>query len=147
MKLILILFTCVTIISSPNSDDSGTCTGSANCTACSTCEYCKYCNGGGGSCGVCSMGSKNHGYDVFPTHKKSNNSPSSIPKTNISPNSIFSVSATTLNLRTGAGTNYSIISELHYGDLVKVIETSGNWRKVIVLTTLETGYVHGTYIK
>ncbi len=93
------------------------------------------------------MGSKNHGYDVFPTHKKSNNSPSSIPKTNISPNSIFSVSATTLNLRTGAGTNYSIISELHYGDLVKVIETSGNWRKVIVLTTLETGYVHGTYIK
>lgn len=146
MKLILILFTCITLIYSPNSNESGTCTGSANCTACSTCEYCKYCNSGG-TCGVCSIGTKNHGYDVIPTYKKPNNSPSTIPKSKISPNSIFTVSATTLNLRTGAGTNYSIISVLHYGDLVKVVEIYGNWRKIIVVATLETGYVYGAYLK
>lgn len=32
---------------------SGTCTGSANCTACTNCNYCGYCSNGG-SCGVCS---------------------------------------------------------------------------------------------
>ncbi len=32
---------------------SGTCSGTASCTACKNCRYCKHCSKLGGSCGVC----------------------------------------------------------------------------------------------
>jgi uncharacterized protein YgiM (DUF1202 family) len=40
------------------------------------------------------------------------------------------VTAKKLNIRTGAGENYSVIGELQKGDVVKVVETKGDWKAI-----------------
>ncbi|MCI6738418.1 MAG: SH3 domain-containing protein [Intestinibacter sp.] len=54
------------------------------------------------------------------------------------------VNCSSLNLRSGAGTNYSIIKTLSKGTQVTVLSTSGNWSKVSVNST--TGYVYSSYL-
>lgn len=51
-----------------------------------------------------------------------------------------------LNVRTGAGTSYSISGWLNSGDYVVVISSSGTWKK-IVYSGSSVGYVNGAYLK
>ena len=54
------------------------------------------------------------------------------------------VTASSLNFRTGASTSYSIINVLMNGQKVEYISTSGSWLKVKYNGV--TGYVHGDYV-
>ena len=51
---------------------------------------------------------------------------------------------TYLNLRTGPGTDYTVIGRLLNGAEVKVLEESSGWYKVVV--SEQTGYVYGKYL-
>lgn len=52
---------------------------------------------------------------------------------------------TYLNLRTGPGTDYTVIGHLLNGAEVKVLEESNGWYKVVVPE--QTGYVYGKYLE
>ena len=52
---------------------------------------------------------------------------------------------TYLNLRTGPGTDYTVIGHLLNGTSVEVLEESGGWYKVVVPE--QTGYVCGKYLE
>lgn len=56
------------------------------------------------------------------------------------------VSATKLNVRQGPGTSYSIIHRLWSGNVVKVIDESNGWYKIL-LSDGRTGWVSGNYLK
>ena len=51
---------------------------------------------------------------------------------------------TYLNLRTGPGTDYTVIGRLRNGAEAKVLEESNGWYKVVVPE--QTGYVYGKYL-
>ena len=55
------------------------------------------------------------------------------------------VTASSLNFRTGPSTSYSIINVLMNGQKVEYISTSGSWLKVKYNGV--TGYVHGDYVR
>ena len=57
--------------------------------------------------------------------------------------------ADVLNVRTGAGRNYSIMGTVSYGTRVTIVATSGEWYKVNckVSGNLRSGYVHKDYVK
>jgi len=60
--------------------------------------------------------------------------------------SSYSASATaSLNVRTGPGTEYSVINWLTNGQNVVVLSSSGDWRKVLFNGT-SIGYVSGKYL-
>lgn len=59
-------------------------------------------------------------------------------------NSVKYVNCSSLNLRSGAGTNYSIIKVLYKGTNVTVLSNSNNWSKVSVNGTI--GYVSSAYL-
>ncbi|HHV71954.1 MAG TPA: SH3 domain-containing protein [Clostridia bacterium] len=56
------------------------------------------------------------------------------------------VTATSLNVRSGPGTNYSIVGGLSKGNVVTVLATSGDWLKIKTAQGLE-GYVAGQYLQ
>lgn len=59
---------------------------------------------------------------------------------------IATVTASALNVRSGAGTNYSVISKAYKGNNVKILEVASNgWNKV-QLTSGVTGWVSGDYL-
>lgn len=51
----------------------------------------------------------------------------------------------TLNVRSGPGTNYSVVNWLSNGQQVVVLSSSGNWRKVLYNGT-KVGYASGSYL-
>jgi uncharacterized protein YgiM (DUF1202 family) len=56
------------------------------------------------------------------------------------------VTASALNVRTGPGTNYTIITSVPQGTVVEIIDVRGNWYKVNVGSN--TGaFVHSSYVK
>ncbi len=55
------------------------------------------------------------------------------------------VNTDVLNVRSGAGTNHSVIGKLHKGNTVEIIQTSGGWYKV-KLSNGQTGWASGSYI-
>lgn len=55
------------------------------------------------------------------------------------------VTADSLNVRSGAGTNYKVITTVKKGTVLQKLGTSGNWVKVKV--NGKTGYVSGKYVK
>ncbi|NLJ40082.1 MAG: SH3 domain-containing protein, partial [Clostridiales bacterium] len=55
------------------------------------------------------------------------------------------VTASTLNVRNGAGTGNKIIGSLAKGKQVDIIEKKGSWYKIKYGSG--TGYVHGDYLK
>ena len=55
------------------------------------------------------------------------------------------VTASALNIRSGAGTNYSVITKAYRGDKVEILETSGGWNKV-KLSNGKVGWASGQYI-
>lgn len=69
---------------------------------------------------------------------------SAVSTTEASNNSLKYVNCSSLNLRNGAGTNYSIIKVLYKGTNVTVLSSSNNWSKVSVNGTI--GYVSSTYL-
>ena len=69
---------------------------------------------------------------------------SAVSTTEASNNSLKYVNCSSLNLRSGAGTNYSIIKVLYKGTNVTVLSSSNNWSKVSVNGTI--GYVSSTYL-
>lgn len=60
-------------------------------------------------------------------------------------NTKYTVTATSLNVRSGAGTKYSILGKLKKGNQIVVKSTSGNWAKFTYNN--KTAYVHKDYIK
>ncbi|MGL5693738.1 MAG: SH3 domain-containing protein [Peptostreptococcaceae bacterium] len=66
---------------------------------------------------------------------------------NETPESIKSgtVNTSTLNVRSGAGTSYSIIDKVHKGDKVDVLSSSSGWYKV-KLSNGKTGWCSSEYI-
>ena len=69
---------------------------------------------------------------------------SAVSTTEASNNSLKYVNCSSLNLRSGAGTNYSIIKVLYKGTNVTVLSSSNGWSKVSVNGTI--GYVSSTYL-
>ena len=55
------------------------------------------------------------------------------------------VNTSALNVRQGAGTNYSIIGKLYKGDVVNILSSSNGWYK-IELSNGSTGWVSSQYI-
>ena len=58
---------------------------------------------------------------------------------------ITKVTTANLNMRTGAGTNYSIITTIPNGQTVTVLSSSSGWHKVTYSN--KTGYVSSEYLK
>ena len=56
------------------------------------------------------------------------------------------VTATSLNVRSGAGTSYSVITKLSKGTVVDVIESASNGWKKIKTSNGTTGWVSGDYL-
>ena len=56
------------------------------------------------------------------------------------------VNATSLNVRSGAGTSYSVITKLSKGTVVDVIESASNGWKKIKTSNGTTGWVSGDYL-
>lgn len=56
------------------------------------------------------------------------------------------VNATSLNVRSGAGTSYSVITKLSKGTVVDVIESASNGWKKIKTSSGTTGWVSGEYL-
>lgn len=55
------------------------------------------------------------------------------------------ISSGVLNVRSGAGTSYSVVSRLSKGERVLVLSESGTWSKILYHGT-KTGYVSSTYL-
>ena len=71
-------------------------------------------------------------------------SSTSTGSSNVTTANIKVVTAHSLTLRKGAGTNYEAIGYLQKGTKVNVLSTSGQWSKVSVNN--KTGYVHSSYL-
>ena len=56
-----------------------------------------------------------------------------------------STKSTSLNVRSGAGTNYSVKDTIPKGDIVIILSTSGGWSKILYDGT-KTGYVSSQYL-
>ncbi len=54
-------------------------------------------------------------------------------------------SSTALNVRSGAGTSYSVIDTVEKGDIVIILTSSGNWSKILY-DGIKTGYVNSAYL-
>ena len=50
-----------------------------------------------------------------------------------------------LNVRSGPSTSYTVIEKFEKGQAVEVVDSKGEWRKVVSGST--TGYVHGDFLK
>lgn len=55
-------------------------------------------------------------------------------------------SATSLNVRYGAGTNYAIKDSIQRGDIVVILSTANDWSKILY-DGVKTGYVSNRYLK
>ena len=54
----------------------------------------------------------------------------------------YIVTAGTLNVRSGPGSNYGVLSELRRGTRISVLDTSGSWAKIS-----DDGWVHSGYLR
>ena len=65
-------------------------------------------------------------------------------KQNESSTSKATITATSLNVRSGASTSYSIVGSLKKGDEVEILSSSNGWHK-IQYGDNKTGWIHGNY--
>ena len=93
------------------------------------------------------LDSSNDWYKVKLSNGKIGWSSSQYIETNHSANSQNNgtVNTSALNVRQGAGTNYSIIGKLYKGDVVNILSSSNGWYK-IELSNGSTGWVSSQYI-
>ncbi len=61
------------------------------------------------------------------------------------PGSYAACASTNLNVRSGPGTSYDVISWLNNGQYVVVLSTSGEWKRILFSGT-RTGYVKASYL-
>lgn len=134
----LILLTLFTFMYATTLQAQGRkCIGASPCSACTTCTGCKYCHEQGGTCGVCRSSSST-------SYKKSNNYSYKIEYTK---NTTITVKATTVNLRSGPGTDYPIIIALDkYAKLEVIKTTSEDWVFVMDPVSGKYGYVYREYV-
>lgn len=57
-----------------------------------------------------------------------------------------STQSTSLNVRSGAGTNYAVKDSLSKGDIVIILSASGSWSRILY-DGVKTGYVSTQYLK
>ena len=57
------------------------------------------------------------------------------------------ITANSVNLRSGPGTNYSKVDKLQKMDDVTILEKSGDWYKVTAIAIKKTGYVYASFVK
>ena len=92
-------------------------------------------------------GQKGYVYGEYVTlvngSSSSNQSGSTTNTNNIG--KIATVKASALNIRSGAGTNYSVINKVYSGNTVKILDASNGWYKVS-LTSGATGWCSGDYL-
>lgn len=64
--------------------------------------------------------------------------------TNIYASELGTVNTSSLNVRSGPSTNFSVIDKVHLGETLEIIEAQNNWYKI----TLESdeAYVHSNYV-
>ncbi|HTM97907.1 MAG TPA: SH3 domain-containing protein [Pedobacter sp.] len=142
----------------------GRCTGSPYCRICSNCSRCIYCSSGG-SCGVCSRGKVSESFHnnltnsnkiIIRSHTQgrvqnvfSNGNIYILEDENYSKNYLANaiVIVDKLNLRTGPGVKYPILSYLHKGNKVAYLASIGEWVKIKVLENNLIGFVNRKYIR
>lgn len=92
-------------------------------------------------------GTKGYVYGEYVTlvngNTSSNESNSTTNTSNIG--KIATVKASALNIRSGAGTNYSVINKVYSGNTVKILDANNGWYKVS-LTSGATGWCSGDYL-
>ena len=93
------------------------------------------------------LDSSNNWYKVKLSNGKIGWASSQYIETNHSANSQNNgtINTSALNVRQGAGTNYSIIGKLYKGDVVNILSSSNGWYK-IKLSNGSTGWVSSQYI-
>jgi len=156
----------------PISEDGATCYGYDPCGACKDCSRCGHCNSGG-RCGVCSGGGSTRSqtnHRNSSSYSRSSNGSSGSTRSSYRAPQYYDptnapsvrtvylpapalVSATTLNVRNGPGTEYEILVRLTEGDAVTITEPAGeSWVKIEVTVsdgrefrTLK-GYVFKKYL-
>ena len=57
------------------------------------------------------------------------------------------ITANSVNLRSGPGTNYTKIDKLQKMDDLTILEKSGDWYKVTAIAIKKTGYVYASFVK
>lgn len=123
------------------------CTGSANCTACTTCSGCRHCKKEGGSCGVCSSSSSRKQYRATPSYSTGSGSTYTTKKKDRGYYlKTLVVTSTTLNMRSGPGTNFNISDKLYKNDQLVFLSMQGGWVKVENKKTKNIGYVSSKYV-
>ena len=154
MLLLYIFLSAFLLRYEPTTELAGTCYGYANCSACKNCKYCKHCNSGG-ACGVCSGNSRKkvtYTYDRPATPSTQHHTAPSYLETVSLPMAAV-VEAAKLNVRTGPGSNYTVLTTLYKGDNLEIVDvTYGDWVGVRGLVTLNgqiyryEGYVYKLYL-
>lgn len=158
--LSLILLNSFIIYKTDFLDEScGRCSGTEYCSACSNCSGCKHCSQNGGSCGVCSNGTlapnKTYSSKRTASKKVKTKTPKLQvistdpiePKLYFEEDTIIYITAEKLNVRSGAGLQYSILTELSNGDIITVLENSSSeWIKIKIAKNNIEGYVYGKYL-
>ena len=59
---------------------------------------------------------------------------------------MYEVTASSLNVRWGPGTNFGTKASVSRGDVVKVVDTDGSWKRVDINGD-DDGWVHGAYLR
>lgn len=54
---------------------------------------------------------------------------------------VCTVTATALNVRSGPGIHYPVLSWVRFGDVVEILDTSGAWLET------DAGWIHGSYCR
>lgn len=114
---------------------TGKCSGTSSCTACSNCKYCGHCAKGGGTCGVCA-----------PAPKPVKETRSSAVKSHL-PGDKLIVASETLNVRSGAGTDYDVVETLADGEALTYLSQQGDWFEVRVVKSGKRGYVNSKFVR
>ncbi len=57
------------------------------------------------------------------------------------------ITANSVNLRSGPGTNYTKLDKLQKMDDLTILEKSGDWYKVTAIAIKKTGYVYASFVK
>ena len=175
--LFLFIGTSLTILSifsfsRPNTNEhGGRCTGSASCSACSNCSRCGHCSSGG-TCGVCRGSSSGRSfYSSGSTSKKKKKISYSKPSSNsvsrgfssvtpkkkpiyyynsntsvINDNLLYTIYKS-VNIRSGAGTNFSILETVPLNTKLIFLDTENDWYKVKIYDSGNEGYVYKKSVK
>lgn len=133
------------------------CVGAVNCKACKNCRYCKYCNNGG-ACGVCERNRNNKQTTYTPRYSRSSKA-ARLDNTSSAQLSIAPAHDSKLleepdylkvlivrKLSAGIFLNPAFDAKktetVPQGATLRLLATHGEWIKVLVESTNNTGFIH-----